>query len=154
MARFLKERGHLDMLKALVTIEGSCSFAGAGLTAADFDNIAYLALKGDYTARSTVCADSAVGEAATNPGWAVSINARRAAGMGAAKAEYVQLDSLDARAFDGTTHMMMLGANNLKVADVILDWVSDALAPQQAHKHHGDDDDHGGKGKGHGGKGH
>ncbi len=51
--------------------------------------------------------------------------------------------------------MMMLGANNLKVADVILDWVSDALAPQQAHKHHGkDDDDHGGKDKGHGGKGH
>jgi len=56
--------------------------------------------------------------------------------------------------------MMMLGANNLKVADVILDWVSDALAPRHAHghdgKHHGkdDDDDHGGKGKGHDGKGH
>ena len=159
MARFLKERGHLNMLKALVTIEGSCSFAGAGLTAADFDNIAYLALKGDYTARSAVCADSAVGEAATNPGWAVSINGRRAAGMGSAKAEYIQLDSLDASAFDGTTHMMMLGANNLAVASVIEDWVSDALAPQQAHKHDGkhhgkDDDDHGGKDKGHGGKGH
>src|SRR5207237_10387748 len=134
--------------------EGSCSFAGAGLTAADFDNIAYLALKGDYTARSAVCADSAVGEAATNPGWAVSINGRRAAGMGSAKAEYIQLDSLDASAFDGTTHMMMLGANNLAVASVIEAWVSDALAPKQAHKHHGDDDDHGGKGKGHGGKGH
>jgi len=66
---------------------------------------------------------------------------------------------LDASAFDGTTHMMMLGANNLAVASVIEDWVSDALAPQQAHKHDGkhhgkDDDDHGGKDKGHGGKGH
>src|SRR5437870_12921521 len=112
MARFLKERGHLNMLKALVTIEGSCSFAGAGLTAADFDNIAYLALKGDYTARSTVCADSAVGEAATNPGWAVSITARRAAGMGAAEGEGVPLDNLDARAFGGTAHRVRWGANN------------------------------------------
>src|SRR5437870_12673033 len=124
MARFLKERGHLNMLKALVTIEGSCSFAGAGLTAADFDNIAYLALKGDYTPRSAVCADSAVGEAATNPGWAAAINGRRPAGMGSAKAEYLQLDSLDASAIDGTSHMTRLGANNLAVASVIAEWAS------------------------------
>ena len=130
MARILKERGHLDLLKGLITIEGSCSFTGAGLTAADFDNIPYLALKGDYTGRSAVCADSAVGEAETNPGWDVSINARRAAGMGTAKAEYIQLDSLDAEAFDGTTHMMMLGGNNLEVADVILNWVDENVPPK------------------------
>src|SRR6266581_6605785 len=122
MARILKERGHLNLLKGLITIEGSCSFLGAGLTAADFDNIPYLAVKGDYTGRSAVCADSAVGETSANAGWAVSINGRRAAGFGTAKADYVQLDSLDAAVFDGTTHMMMLGANNLKVADVMLEW--------------------------------
>ncbi len=122
MARILKERGHLNLLKGLVMIEGSCCFAGAGLTAADFDNIPYLAVKGDYTARSAVCADSAVGETSANAGWAASINGRRAAGFGSAKAEYIQLDSLDAAVFDGTTHMMMLGANNLKVADVMLEW--------------------------------
>jgi hypothetical protein len=33
MARILKERGHLDMLKGLITIEGSCSFQNSGLKA-------------------------------------------------------------------------------------------------------------------------
>ena len=46
MARLLKERGHLNLLKGLITIEGSCSLANSGLTAADFDDIPYLALKG------------------------------------------------------------------------------------------------------------
>ena len=50
MARILKERGHLDLLKGLITLEGSCSLPNSGLTAADFDNIPYMALKGDYTA--------------------------------------------------------------------------------------------------------
>jgi hypothetical protein len=54
MARILKERGHLDMLKGLITIEGSCSLQNSGLTAEDFDNIPYLALKGDYTPASAV----------------------------------------------------------------------------------------------------
>ena len=52
MARILKERGHLDLLKGLITLEGSCSLPNSGLTAADFDNIPYMALKGDYTATS------------------------------------------------------------------------------------------------------
>ena len=73
--------------------------------------------------------------------------------MGTAKAEYIQLDSLDADAFDGTTHMMMLGGNNLEVADVLLDWASDNVAPHHGHGDKGDDD-HGGKHKGHGKKGH
>ncbi len=47
MVRILKERGHLSMLKGLITIEGSCSLPNSGLTAEDFDNIPYLALKGD-----------------------------------------------------------------------------------------------------------
>jgi len=112
MLRILKERGHLDMVKALVTIEGSCSLPNSGLTPEDFDNIPYLALKGDYTATSEVCQTTVD-----------AINARRASGKGSAKADYIKLDELGNPVFNGTTHMMMLGTNNLDVADVILKWV-------------------------------
>jgi hypothetical protein len=113
MARILKERGHLGLLKGLITIEGSCSLPNSGLTAADFDNIPYMALKGDYTATSEVC------DATVN-----AIKARRAAGQGTAKADYIKLDELGNPVFNGTTHMMMLGTNNLEVADVILNWAN------------------------------
>ncbi len=110
MVRILKERGHLDLLKGLITIEGSCSLPNSGLKPEDFDNIPYLALKGDYTATSEVC------QTTVN-----QINARRAAGQGTAKAEYLKLDEAGP-VFKGTTHMMMDGTNNLEVADVILNW--------------------------------
>ena len=116
MVRILKERGHLDMLKGLITIEGSCSLQNSGLTAEDFDNIPYLALKGDYTPTSQVC------QATVD-----AINARRAAGHGIAKAEYIKLDELGKPVFNGTTHMMMLGTNNLEVADVILNWTDENI---------------------------
>ena len=109
--RILKERGHLSMVKGLITIEGSCSLPNSGLKAEDFDNIPYMALKGDYTASSAVC-DTTVN----------AIKARRAAGQGTAKAVYIKLDELGNPIFNGTTHMMMLGTNNLEVADVILNW--------------------------------
>jgi hypothetical protein len=116
MVRILKERGHLDLLKGLITIEGSCSLPNSGLKAEDFDNIPYLALKGDYTATSEVCQTTVD-----------AINARRAAGHGTAKADYLKLDEMGP-VFNGTTHMMMLGTNNLEVADVILNW-TDANIP-------------------------
>ena len=119
MARILKERGHLDMLKGLITIEGSCSLPNSGLKAEDFDNIPYMALKGDYAATSEVC-DTTVN----------AINARRAAGQGTAKAEYIKLDELGNPVFNGTTHMMMLGTNNLEIADVILNWVDENVPPK------------------------
>jgi hypothetical protein len=111
MVRILKERGHLGLVKGLITIEGSCSLPNSGLKAEDFDNIPYMALKGDYTASSEVC-DTTVN----------AIKARRAAGQGTAKADYIKLDELNNPIFNGTTHMMMLGTNNLEVADVILNW--------------------------------
>jgi hypothetical protein len=117
MARILKERGHLDMLKGLITIEGSCSLPNSGLKAEDFDNIPYLALKGDYTATSPVCQTTVD-----------AINARRAAGHGTAKAEYIKLDELGKPVFNGTTHMMMLGTNNLEVADLILNWSDENIS--------------------------
>ena len=119
MVRILKERGHLDMLKGLITIEGSCSLSNSGLKAEDFDNIPYLALKGDYTPKSEVCQNTVD-----------AINARRAAGQGIAKADYIKLGELGNPIFKGTTHMMMLGTNNLEVADVILNWVDANIPPR------------------------
>lgn len=123
MARILKERGHLDLLKGLITIEGSCSLPNSGLKDADFDNIPYLALKGDYTATSEVCQSTVD-----------AINARRKAGQGTAKAEYVKLDETGNPVFKGTTHMMMIGSNNLEVADVILNWVDENVMGHKRKK--------------------
>jgi len=110
MVRILKERGHLNLVKGLITIEGSCSLPNSGLKAEDFDNIPYLALKGDYTATSMVCSDTVN-----------AINARRAAKQGTAKAEYLKLDDMGML---GVTHMMMLDRRNLEIADVMLNWVN------------------------------
>jgi hypothetical protein len=110
MARILKEHGHLDLLKGLVTIEGGCSLPQSGLTAADFDKIPYMALKGDYTQTSAQCQETVN-----------AINVRRASKQGTAKADYIKLDDLGIL---GVTHMMMLGTNNLQIADVILNWVN------------------------------
>jgi hypothetical protein len=110
MARILKERGRLDLLKGLITLEGSCSLPNSGLTAADFDNIPYMALKGDYTPTSMVCQDTVN-----------AINERRANKQGTAKAEYLKLDDMGIL---GVTHMMMLDTKNLEIADVMLNWVN------------------------------
>lgn len=109
MTRILKEHGNLGMLKGLITLEGSCSLQNSGLTAADFDNVPYLAVKGDYTNTSEQC-----------QGTVDAINARRGSKQGSAKAEYVKLDEMGIL---GVTHMMMLDRQNLKIADVMLNWV-------------------------------
>ena len=108
MIRILKERGHLDLVKGLITIEGGCSLPGSGLTAADFDRIPYLALKGDYAGTSAQC------QATVD-----SINKRRAEKLGGAKAEYLKLDEMG---MPGVTHMMMLDRRNLEIADLLLNW--------------------------------
>jgi hypothetical protein len=111
MVRILKERGNLGLVKGLITIEGGCSFAQSGLSAADFDAIPYLAVKGDYTPTSQQCQESVD-----------AIAARRAEGSGHAHAEYLKLDE---RGMLGVTHMMMLDANNLEIADLMLEWVGE-----------------------------
>jgi hypothetical protein len=110
MTRILKETGQLELLKGLITLEGSCSLQNSGLTAADFDGIPYLALKGDYTATNAVCQETVD-----------SLNARRAAKFGTAKAEYLKLDELGML---GVTHMMMLDRRNLEIADVLFGWIN------------------------------
>jgi hypothetical protein len=109
MVRILKERGHLNLVKGLITVEGGCSFAQSGLTAADFDAIPYLAIKGDYTATNPQCQESVD-----------AIAARRAQHQGNAAAEYMKLDE---RGMLGVTHMMMLDKKNLEIADIMMGWV-------------------------------
>lgn len=118
MVRILKEHGQLELLKGLITLEGSCSLTAAGLVPADFDNIPYMALKGDYTGPSAACQSTVD-----------AIRERRAAGQGSAAADYIKLDELGNPVFDGTTHMLMSGTNHLEVADVLLEWVDAHVPP-------------------------
>jgi hypothetical protein len=117
MLRILKERGHLDLVKGLITIEGGCSLPNSGLTAADFDSIPYLALKGDYTPTSAQCQETVD-----------AINARRASKQGTATAEYMKLDEMGML---GVTHMMMLDRRNLEIADLMLNWASKHVRPRK-----------------------
>ena len=94
--------------------------AKTGLTAADFDNIPYLAVKGDYTATSTVCQDTVT-----------AINSRRAAKQGTAKADYLKLDDMGIL---GVTHMMMLDKKNLEIADILLNWVDKNVRGTGKHR--------------------
>lgn len=110
MVRILKERGKLDLVKGLITIEGGCSLPQSGLTAADFDAIPYMSLKGDYTATNPQCQETVD-----------AINKRRAAKQGTARADYVKLDEMGIL---GVTHMMMLDSNSNQIADIMLDWAS------------------------------
>jgi hypothetical protein len=112
--RILKERGHLDLVKGLITIEGGCSLAQSGLTAADFDAIPYLVIKGDYANTSQQCQDTVD-----------AINTRRAGKQGTAKADYFKLDEMG---MPGVTHMMMLDSKNLEIADLMLDWSAKHVA--------------------------
>src|ERR1043165_2411021 len=96
----------------MLSKSAGCSFAQAALQAADFDNIADLALQGHYIVVSQQCQDSVN-----------AINARRAMGQGTAKADYILLDDPSyGGKFNGVTHMMMDGTDNLQVMDVMLDW--------------------------------
>ena len=117
MVRILKERGHKDLVKGLITIEGSCSLANSGLAAEDFDGIPYLALKGDYSNTSAQCQETVN-----------TLNTRRAAKQGSAKAEYLKLDEMGLL---GVTHMMMLDRRNLEIADILLKWTDRNVAKKR-----------------------
>jgi hypothetical protein len=108
MVRILKERGKLDLVKGLITIEGGCSLSQSGLNAADFDTIPYLALKGDYTNTSAQCQETVD-----------AINKRRTEKQGTARAEYMKLDEMGIL---GVTHMMMLDSNSNQIADLMIGW--------------------------------
>jgi hypothetical protein len=129
LVRILREQNTLNYLKGLVTVEGtSCSMAAAGINEADFDNVPYMVLKGDYSGTNASCTQTVN-----------AIITRRLAGSGTAAVEYIKLDEapnqanawptpLDRPVMEGITHMMMDGSDEgrgydaLAVMDVILNW--------------------------------
>ena len=120
LVRILRERGKLHLLKGLLIPEGATDLVASGLTPADFDNVPVLVVNGDYRA-----------SAIRQGNWAVeaAVNARRAAGLGTAKFEVIDVDDAGFMGgrFLGTTHMNMLGTNNLEVFDLMLDWANENI---------------------------
>jgi hypothetical protein len=166
MVRVLKEHGKLHMLKGLISVEPAgtgCSLAAAGLTGADFKNVPYMALKGDYAVLGVSTCPAAVAEI------------RAAGGV----ADFIQLDEAGPHQgkytgpfgaayvgpFAGVGHMMMIESNpapgrngkatNLQVMDVILDWTNKNIksfkktVQCKLDDHHDDDDDDHHHGHGH-----
>jgi hypothetical protein len=150
LVRILRDAGKLNLLKGLITIEGSCSFTASGTSAADYVNFPYLAFKGDYTASRQECVDA--------------VKAINAAG---GKAENIELDQPgwwqgsyagpfgDAYVgpFRGVSHMMMIEDNpapngkatNLQVMDVLLEWADKNISKpktQACGENNADNDDH------------
>jgi hypothetical protein len=122
LVRILKERGELHLLKGILIPEGATDLVAAGLTPADFDDIPLLVVNGDYRALAI---------RQTNWNAVAAINARRAAGLGRAKAEVIDEDAAGfAPGFNGTTHMNMLGTNNLQVFDLMLNWAKKNIRSQ------------------------
>ena len=112
--RILKERGHLNLVKGLITIEGGCSLPQSGLTAADFDAIPYLVVKGDYANVSQQC------QATVD-----AINKRRAEKQGTAKADYFKLDEMGMLGIDAHDDA---GLEEPEIADLMLDWAGKHVA--------------------------
>ena len=110
MTRILKERGHLGLLKGLITHRGFVLVAQQRTRCSRLRQYPVHGAQGRLHGTSTVCQD------AVN-----AINARRADKLGTAKAEYLKLDEMGML---GVTHMMMLDRKNLEIADVILGWVN------------------------------
>jgi hypothetical protein len=120
LVRVLRERGKLYLLKGILIPEGATDLVAAGLTPADFDNVPVLVVNGDYRA-------SAIRQG--NWAAAAAVKARRDAGLGTAKFEVIDVDKpgYEGGRFLGTTHMNMLGTNNLDVFDIMLNWANENI---------------------------
>jgi hypothetical protein len=119
MVRVLREDGKLDMLKGLIQVEGGSGTAASGTTAADFQNVPYLAFKGYYSATSTA-AQTLVAEIKALGGTADYIQLDQ---PGFWQGDYQGPYGFDyVGPFKGVSHMMMIETTNLKVMDVILEW--------------------------------
>jgi len=111
--RILKEHGKLSLLKGIIIPEGSTVLDAAGLKPSDFDHVPLLIVNGDYRAQAN---------RDTNYAAVAAINASP---THTAKAEVIDLDNPSFNGkFNGTTHMNMLGTNNLQVFDVMLNWAN------------------------------
>jgi hypothetical protein len=116
MMRILKEHGKLGLLKGIIFPEGATDLAAAGLVPTDFDKVPLLVVNGDYRAAAI---------RATNYTAVAAINASP---THTAKAEVIDLDDPKfGGQYNGTTHMNMLGTNNLQIFDVMLNWANDNI---------------------------
>ena len=117
MVRILRERGELHLLKGILVPEGAGSFAASATTPQDYDTIPYLHLSMDYRPSAL---------RATGDAFANGMNASPTRAVGPA----TDID-LDSPAFGGkylgTTHMNMLGTNNLDVLDLMLKFADENI---------------------------
>ena len=111
MARILKERGHLDLLKGLITIEGSCSLHEQRTDRSRLRRRFRISRSKGTTRRP---ARGARTRSMRSPPAAPTK-------QGTARADYLKLDEMGML---GVTHMMMLDRRNLEIADILLNWVN------------------------------
>jgi hypothetical protein len=118
LIRVLKERGKLHLVKGIIIPEGAgTDFAGTGTIGSDFDHIPFLLLNGDYRPTATrVLNRSAV----------AAMNASPTRSVGPALVIDIEGPRLGGR-LNGTTHMMMLGTNNLQIFDLFLAWAGENI---------------------------
>ena len=123
MARILKERGHLDLLKGLGYDRRLLLTAQQRTQAGRFRQYSVYRAEGRlYGHQQGLPGHGGCDQRAPR---------RRPRNR---KAEYIKLDELGKPVFNGTTHMMMLGTNNLEVADVIPNWVDQNVNGQKRKK--------------------
>jgi hypothetical protein len=108
VVRLLKEKGKSNLVKGILIPEGAgTSFSASGTSPADYNNIPFLLANGDYRPAATRMVNRAFfAQLSPSP-----IH------------QYVDLDSPTfGGKYLGTTHMNMLGTNNLDVLDFMLDF--------------------------------
>lgn len=121
MVRVLKERGKLHLVKGILIPEGGTDLAAAGLVPSDFDRIPLLIVNGDYRVLATRQGNWAARDA---------INASPTRAVSPATVIDVDAAGFAGGRFLGTTHMNMLGTNNLEVFDLMLDWAKENIPNQ------------------------
>jgi hypothetical protein len=108
VVRLLKEKGKSNLVKGILIPEGAATnFAASGTSPQDYDNIPFLLANGDYRPAATRQVNRAF-FAQLSP---TPIH------------QYVDLDSPTfGGKYLGTTHMNMLGTNNLDILDFLLNF--------------------------------
>jgi len=111
--RLLKEKGKSNLVKGILIPEGAgTSFAASGTSPQDYNNIPFLLANGDY-----------------RPATTRQVNRDFFAQLSQSPIHrYLDLDSPEfGGKYLGTTHMNMLGTNNLDVLDFLLKFADDNI---------------------------
>jgi len=109
------------LVKGLINIEGSCTPVSAQEIEATLAKIPLLSLWGDHS----IGAAGLNGDERRN-GCMATVAALRAAG---GRATFALLPDLGIR---GNSHMLMLEKNNLRIADLVLEWIGENVPKNRA----------------------